>query len=108
MMLPWLILIPVIGGLLCWQSEYISKTAPRWVALITMLPLSGVSISLLWLGDYSLEAAVGGASQWQMEFQMPWIPSLGASIHLGSGWFVTGHGTVNGGPGFSSRLVFVA
>ncbi len=83
MMLPWLILIPVIGGLLCWQSEYVSKTAPRWVALITMLLLSGVSISLLWQGDYSLEATVGGASQWQMQFQMPWIPSLGASIHLG-------------------------
>lgn len=83
MILPWLILIPVLGGLLCWQSEFISKTAPRWVALFTMLTLSVVSISLLWMGDYSLDAAVGGASRWQMEFRLPWIPSLGASIHLG-------------------------
>ena len=83
MILPWLILIPVIGGLLCWQSEYISKTAPRWVALTTMLLLGAVSVQLLWQGDYSLDAAVGGASQWQLEFQMPWISHLGASIHLG-------------------------
>lgn len=83
MMLVWLILIPLIGGLFCWQSEFVSKAAPRWVALLTMLLLAAVAWQLLMTGDYSLNAAVGGASQWQHEFQVDWIPALGASIHLG-------------------------
>ena len=33
MILPWLILIPFIGGLLCWQTERFGPTLPRWLAL---------------------------------------------------------------------------
>ena len=36
MILPWLILIPFIGGLLCWMGERFGATLPRWIALITM------------------------------------------------------------------------
>ena len=36
MILPWLILIPFIGGLLCWQAERFGHVLPRWIALITM------------------------------------------------------------------------
>ena len=32
MILPWLILIPFIGGLLCWQTERFGNTLPRWIA----------------------------------------------------------------------------
>ena len=33
MILPWLILIPFIGGLLCWQTERFGNTLPRWIAI---------------------------------------------------------------------------
>ena len=36
MLLAWLILIPLIGGLLCWQSDRFGNKPPRWIALITM------------------------------------------------------------------------
>ncbi len=48
MLLPWLILIPFIGGLLCWQCERFGTKAPRWIALIAM----GLTLALslqLWL-----------------------------------------------------------
>lgn len=83
MMLVWLVLIPFIGGVLCWQSELISNAAPRWVALVSMLLTGVVGWHLLMTGDYSLNAALAGASQWQVEFRVDWIPALGTSIHLG-------------------------
>jgi NADH-quinone oxidoreductase subunit M len=46
MILPWLILIPFIGGLLCWQTERFGNTLPRWIALLTMGLLFGLG---LWL-----------------------------------------------------------
>ncbi|MFJ2682081.1 NADH:ubiquinone oxidoreductase, partial [Pseudomonas sivasensis] len=36
MILPWLILIPFIGGLLCWMGERFGATLPRWIALLTI------------------------------------------------------------------------
>lgn len=61
MILPWLVLIPFIGGLLCWQAERFSSTLPRWLALLTM---SLVLVLSLWLwisADYSLAGISGGA-----------------------------------------------
>jgi len=31
MLLPWLILIPFIGGFLCWQTERFGVKMPRWI-----------------------------------------------------------------------------
>jgi NADH-quinone oxidoreductase subunit M len=83
MLLAWLILIPLIGGLLCWQSDRFGNMPPRWIALITMSLVFGLSLWLWSTGDYSLARDVNAAPQWQVEFQMPWITSLGISIHLG-------------------------
>ncbi len=88
MILAWLILIPFIGGLLSWQGERFSRGLPRWVALITMLTTLGMSLWLWATGDYSLTgtgfaAVQGQLPQWTVEFKAQWIPSIGASIHLG-------------------------
>ena len=34
-LLPWLILIPFIGGFLCWRAERFGVKVPRWIALVT-------------------------------------------------------------------------
>lgn len=88
MILVWLILIPFIGGLLSWQGERYSLGLPRWVALITMVTTLGISLWLWATGDYSMTgtgfaAVAGQAPQWTIEFKAQWIPSIGASIHLG-------------------------
>jgi NADH-quinone oxidoreductase subunit M len=82
MILPWLILIPFIGGLLCWQSERLGLNVPRWIALITMSSVLVLSCVLWVQGNYTLNAA-GSHGQWQQEFQLPWIPRFGITFHLG-------------------------
>src|SRR6478735_4935422 len=79
----WLIFIPMIGGLLCWQSERISRGSPRWIALLSMVLMGALGVQLLLQGDYTLAPSFTGDTQWQAEFRAPWIPSLGISFHLG-------------------------
>ena len=81
MLLPWLIIIPFVGGLLCWLAERLGAKVPRWIALITM----GLTLALglqLWLqGGYSLTQA-SGLPQWQSSFNVAWIPRFGIRFHL--------------------------
>ena len=81
MLLPWLILIPFIGGFLCWQTERFGVKVPRWIALVTMGLTLALSLQLWLQGGYSLTQSAG-IPQWQSEFDMPWIPRFGISIHL--------------------------
>ncbi|MDR6297863.1 NADH:ubiquinone oxidoreductase subunit 4 (subunit M) [Pantoea dispersa] len=80
-LLPWLIIIPFVGGLLCWLAERLGAKVPRWIALITM----GLTLALglqLWLqGGYSLTQAAG-LPQWQSTFLVSWIPRFGINFHL--------------------------
>ena len=82
MILPWLILIPFIGGLLCWQGERFGHVLPRWIALITMGLLLGLGLWLWVSGDFTLAPAPGGEPRWAHEFVIDWIPRLGITIHL--------------------------
>ncbi|WP_395480169.1 NADH-quinone oxidoreductase subunit M [Candidatus Curculioniphilus buchneri] len=81
MLLPWLILIPLIGAFLCWQCERFDIFQPCWIALITILLTVILSLLLWYQGTYSLVVA-HGLPQWQMEYLFPWIPRFGISIHL--------------------------
>ncbi len=80
MLLPWLILIPFIGGLLCWQLERFGTKVPRWIALIAMGLTLALSAAVA-AGRLYLDHAEG-IPQWQSEFLLPWIPRFGISIHL--------------------------
>lgn len=53
MILPWLILIPFIGGFLCWIAEHSSKTLPRWIALLSMTLVLILSLWIWATGDFS-------------------------------------------------------
>ena len=82
MILPWLILIPFIGGLLCWMGERFGATLPRWIALLTM----SLELALgLWLwahGDYSFAPAPGVDPTFALEFKHVWIQRFGINVHL--------------------------
>ena len=83
MILSALILIPFIGGFLCWVGEKLGLGVPRWIALISMAAVLGLGCQLWMQGDYSLaNATVGTAPHWQLEERYTWIPHLGVSIHL--------------------------
>lgn len=92
LLLPWLILIPIIGGFFCWISERLSNILPRWIALFTMVVLVALSLYFWWAGSgwsnaphpEVASALTGDQSQWWMfYFHLNWIPQLGISIHLG-------------------------
>jgi len=82
MILPWLILIPFIGGLLCWQAERFGATLPRWIALLTML-LELLLVLWLWAsGDFSLAPTPAADPTWALEFKRVWIERFGINLHL--------------------------
>ena len=87
MTLVWLILIPIIGGLLSWRSERMTLAAPRWIALVSLLIALALSLWTWATKDFSFTGAgfvsAAGAPTWTLEFRAAWIPALGASFHLG-------------------------
>lgn len=82
LLLPTLIAVPVIGGLLCWQSERLGVGAPRWIAFVSMLAVLLLSLQVWWQHDFSLghQASEG---RWHYEIIWPWISHFGISFHLG-------------------------
>jgi len=84
MILCWILFVPFIGGLLCWQLErrHAPSQLPRWIALLSMLVVLVLSLWLWVTGDYSLAGAVGDAPAWQNEFEVGWIDRFGISFHL--------------------------
>lgn len=83
MLLPWLIFIPFISGILCWQSERISSIAPRWIALFTMILTLILSLFMCIQGDYHSLLIHNSYSQWLCEYMHHWIPIFGIDIHFG-------------------------
>jgi len=81
MLLPWLIILPFVGGLLCWQLERFGPKVPRWIALIAMGLTLVLSLQLWMQGGYSLTQA-SGLPQWQSEYAVSWIPRFGINFHL--------------------------
>ncbi|WHL25210.1 MAG: NADH-quinone oxidoreductase subunit M [Candidatus Blochmannia vicinus] len=85
MLLLILIFIPFTFGLLCWQSERIGHSMPRWFALFGM----GITFFItlfLWKNkcNHVLDIYSEGYvfPQWQLECIYPWIPRFGINFHL--------------------------
>jgi NADH-quinone oxidoreductase subunit M len=86
MTLVWLLLVPFIGGLLCWQLERFGAALVRWVALGTMAVVLVLAADLWLTGDYSLtllRSAGDQGGRWMEQFSVPWIPRLGVRFSLG-------------------------
>ena len=79
MILAWLILIPLIGGLAAWflGSKYSSWA--RWISLASLV--LDVALLLYFWPAPSTEAVLG-RSTWFIEYNRPWIPQLGINLHL--------------------------
>jgi len=79
MILLWLIIIPLTGGLLAWLLDRKNGTAARWVSLAA-LALDAVLLAAIWSGSSRHADFDRGA--WLIELSLPWIPQLGIGIHL--------------------------
>ncbi|MRR32552.1 NADH-quinone oxidoreductase subunit M, partial [bacterium] len=75
--LAWLILIPVLGGLLLLLIPGKKVTLLRWCALgISLIPL--VLSIILWVNYQPKSEAL-----FQFEMNLPWFAAIHSSLHLG-------------------------
>ncbi len=81
MLLPWLIIIPFVGGLLCWLAERLGVKVPRWIALATMGLTLALALQLWSQGGFSF-TQTSGVNHWQSTFSAAWIPRFGINFHL--------------------------
>ncbi len=79
MILLWLIIIPLLGGLAAWVLDRKDGAASRRASLAA-LTLDAVLLLLF----MSKQATSIGLSRgaWLVELNVPWIPQLGISLHL--------------------------
>ena len=76
MILLWLILIPLIAGVLAWAAARWSASATRWVALIAVLIDFVLALSL-WIGNFR-----AGLHTWFEQADWAWITQFGIRFHL--------------------------
>jgi len=80
MTLLWLILIPLLGGILAWIAARWSAAASRWVSLAALICDMILALSL-WAHSGTAAAALGNGP-WLIEFHREWIPQMGVSLFL--------------------------
>jgi NADH-quinone oxidoreductase subunit M len=82
MMLVWLLVIPLLGGLLAWPAARLHPRAPALVSLAALALDLALALPLL-------HVAPGG---WLENFNAPWIPEFGMDFRLGldgMSWLLT-------------------
>ena len=76
MILLWLIIIPLLGGIVSLLAARWSVQAARWIAIVATASALAITVSL-WIGS-----APASGSRWLYEWDQAWIPPLGIRFHL--------------------------
>jgi NADH-quinone oxidoreductase subunit M len=76
MILAYLILILIIGGLLAWFTGKWSKIIPRVISLAALLIDLFLAISI-YITHHNI-----GTDTWMIDYSASWIPHFGISLHL--------------------------
>ncbi len=80
MTLLWLLIIPIIGGMLAWMSGKTGTQVPRWISVIALTVVFGLTLQI-WYQYYS-KIDLFTEQAWLIEFERAWIPQLGISFYL--------------------------
>ena len=80
MILTWLIIVLLAGGVLAWLLERKDPLWSRW-ACMSALTVDAVLMLFLWVGSSPVSYRVG-TSRWIAEVTREWIPGLGIGFHL--------------------------
>ncbi len=79
MILLWLIIIPLLGGIAAWILDRKGSTASRWVSLAALI-VDAVMLASVWSQTtINVDPNRGG---WFVELNVSWIPQLGINLHL--------------------------
>jgi len=80
MILAWLIIILMIGGILAWITGRKSPLAARWISLLSVL-IDFILVVKIWI-DYSEQLNLNSNPSWAIEINNVWIPQFGINFHL--------------------------
>ncbi len=80
MILAWLIIILMIGGLLAWLAGRWSHSACRWISLVALI-IDFIIIISIWI-SYSAKVSISSTPVWLIELNLNWIPEFGINFHL--------------------------
>jgi len=80
MILVWLVVLLLVGGLLAWLAACRGANWARWISMI-VLGANMIVLIGIWVRMPGLPS-IPGRGSWLMEFSQPWIPQLGISFHL--------------------------
>jgi len=78
--LVWLILIPLAGGLLAWFLERVDSRLPRWLSLAAIA--TDLALVLVIWSQYTHRIAPARGRSWLAEINTEWISRLGVNFHL--------------------------
>jgi NADH-quinone oxidoreductase subunit M len=83
MILVWIIVILMTGGVIAGIAAKWSASLSRWISLIAVAIDLALALSI-WAQQDALSAssAAGKLSGWLLDFNTPWIPSFGITFHL--------------------------
>ncbi|MEO8338416.1 MAG: NADH-quinone oxidoreductase subunit M [Nitrospirota bacterium] len=81
MMLVWLIIIPLVAGILAWLTARWSTQLPRWISLAAAV-FDLILVLAVWMRGDSAVAA-GATTVWFAEVDWTWVPRFGIHFHLG-------------------------
>ncbi len=80
MILAWLIIIMMTGGLLAWLAGKWNILICRWIALITLI-IDFIIIIAIWVSNPG-NIGFSQKPEWLIEFTTSWIPQFGINFHL--------------------------
>jgi NADH-quinone oxidoreductase subunit M len=79
MILAWLIIILLIGGLAAWLLDRKSAALSRWIS-VAALVLDAILLIIYWPATSSQLTLID--HRWLIDTKWEWIPQLGVSLHL--------------------------
>jgi NADH-quinone oxidoreductase subunit M len=79
MSLVWILVIPLLGGVLAWPADRWHSLLPRIISLAALTIALAISLPLL--GNPGAIAPIG-PDAWLVVFDAPWIPAFGMRFHL--------------------------
>jgi len=80
MILVWLIVVPIAGGLLAWLLERLNSAWPKYAALAAMV--IDLALGLVLAVERMSLTGIEPGGPWLAEIQLPWIPQFGIGIFL--------------------------
>lgn len=78
MILVWMIVVLLAGGVLCWLVSQRHQLISRWIALIAVITAFAIPIG--WFLQY--KPVITAGNNWLIHYQANWIPAYGISFHL--------------------------